>query len=78
MLALSLSTSIEAVTSSDPVRIGIMMYMCEILSDSINALSIQDESRQISSSICRAIRLVDHEDDFETQLQFLTDCRYSI
>jgi hypothetical protein len=54
------------------------MYMCEILSDSINALSIQDESRQISSSICRAIRLVDHEDDFETQLQFLTDCRYSI
>ena len=38
-------------------------------------IQISDEFRQISAIIGHSLRLVDHGDDFETQLQFLTDCR---
>ena len=38
-------------------------------------IPISDEFRQISDVICRSLRLVDHGDDFEAQLQFLTECR---
>ncbi|TRY63417.1 hypothetical protein TCAL_02649 [Tigriopus californicus] len=60
---------------SDPVLSNVLIHLCDILGDSINALSIQDETRQISAFICHVIRKVKFEDDFEQQLKFLTDCR---
>ena len=38
--------------------------------------SFLDETRQVSDTICRSINLVNYgDDDPESQLQFLTDCR---
>ena len=44
--------------------------------DSINALSFEDEVRQISTSIAAFIRKVDYDMDFEKQLNFYVECRY--
>ena len=60
---------------SDQNSINVLMYLCQVLSDSINALTIGDETRQISSLINDAIRSVDYGDDYEMKLSFLTDCR---
>lgn len=59
----------------DPVSINVLVYLSEVMAENINALTINDEKRQISNFICHAIRIVDYEEDFEEQLRFYTDCR---
>lgn len=59
----------------DPVAANALIYLAGVLADSVNALTIKDETRQISSCICRVIDLVDFDDDFERRLKFYTECR---
>ncbi|XP_065190603.1 VPS35 endosomal protein-sorting factor-like, partial [Sycon ciliatum] len=61
--------------TSDPVTINGMMYVCKVLHDSINALSLRDEERQISNYIVNFLRRVTHGRDLEAHLNFLVDAR---
>lgn len=50
------------------------MFLCGILHDSVNALTVEDERRQIGDLISGVIRRVNFE-DFEQQLSFYVECR---
>ncbi|XP_046805800.1 VPS35 endosomal protein sorting factor-like isoform X1 [Lucilia cuprina] len=61
----------------DAVVINALMYVGKILNDSVNALTVEDERRQISQLICHFIRKVYYGRDFEKQLSFYVEARGS-
>ncbi|TMW48635.1 hypothetical protein DOY81_006300 [Sarcophaga bullata] len=61
----------------DAVVINALMYVSKMLNDSVNALTVEDERRQISQLICNFIRKVDYGRDFEKQLSFYVEARGS-
>ncbi|CAK1552041.1 unnamed protein product [Leptosia nina] len=58
----------------DPIVISSLMRLCRILHDSINAVSVEDESKCCAELINKYIQ-VSHHDDLETQLNFYVECR---
>lgn len=61
--------------TTDPVIISSMFEVGKTVHDSINALSFEDDIRQISEAISIFIRKVDYDMDFEKQLNFYVECR---
>ncbi|XP_068081598.1 VPS35 endosomal protein-sorting factor-like isoform X2 [Anabrus simplex] len=62
-------------TTNDPVIINALMFICRILHDSVNALSVEDEKRQIANLISAFVRKVEYGRDFEQQLSFYVEAR---
>ncbi|RWS09028.1 UPF0505 protein C16orf62-like protein [Dinothrombium tinctorium] len=62
-------------TTSDPVILNSMTYLCKTMHDSVNALTLEDEKRQISSLIIDFLRMVSFDRDFEAHLNFMVDSR---
>ncbi|XP_055679192.1 VPS35 endosomal protein sorting factor-like [Lutzomyia longipalpis] len=61
--------------TSDPVTTNALMYICKVLNDSVNALTVEDERRQIGGLISHMIKQVNFGRDFESQLAFYVDAR---
>lgn len=61
----------------DPVVINALMFLCAVLHDSVNALSVDDERRQIGEILSNTIRRIDYGRDFEQQLSFYVEARGS-
>lgn len=61
----------------DPVVINALMFLCTVLHDSVNALTVDDERRQIGEILCNIVRRVDYGRDFEQQLSFYVEARGS-
>uniref|UniRef100_A0A1B0D7S3 Uncharacterized protein n=1 Tax=Phlebotomus papatasi TaxID=29031 RepID=A0A1B0D7S3_PHLPP len=61
--------------TNDPVTTNALMYICRVLNDSVNALTVEDERRQIGGLISHMIKQVDFGRDFESQLAFYVDAR---
>lgn len=51
------------------------MYICSVLHDSVNAMTVEDEVRQIGELLCNVVRKVDYGRDFEQQLSFYVEAR---
>jgi len=62
-------------TVNDPVVTNALMSICQIMHDSVNALTVEDEKRQISQLIAQLVLRVDHGRDFEQQLSFYVEAR---
>ncbi|XP_034937988.1 VPS35 endosomal protein sorting factor-like isoform X2 [Chelonus insularis] len=60
---------------TDPIIINALMYISKIMHDSVNALTVDDEKRQIGVLICGLVQRVDYGRDFEKQLNFYADAR---
>ncbi|XP_050296954.1 VPS35 endosomal protein-sorting factor-like isoform X1 [Anthonomus grandis grandis] len=63
--------------TNDPVIINALMFLAGVLHDSVNALSPEDEIRQIGEILCNVARCVDYGRNFEQQLHFYVDARGS-
>lgn len=63
--------------TTDPVVINALTYICKILNDSVNALTVEDERRQIAQLISNFIRKVNLSPDFVRQLSFYVEARGS-
>ncbi|KAI4469029.1 esophageal cancer associated protein [Holotrichia oblita] len=61
--------------TSDPVITNALMYICSVLHDSVNAMTVEDEARQIGELLCNVVRKVDYGRDFEQQLTFYVEAR---
>lgn len=59
----------------DPIIINAAMFICKTLHDSVNALTVEDEKRQIAVLICAFIRKISFGRDFEQQLSFYVEAR---
>lgn len=70
---LTSSTSIQS--TNDPVITNALMFLCGVLHDSVNALTPEDEYRQIGELLCNVVRTVNHGKDFEQQLNFYVEAR---
>ncbi|GFY51218.1 VPS35 endosomal protein sorting factor-like, partial [Trichonephila inaurata madagascariensis] len=62
-------------TTCDPVIINAAMFICKTIHDSVNALTLDDEKRQIGVLICAFIRKISFGRDFEQQLGFYVEAR---
>lgn len=62
-------------TTCDPVILNSMTYLCKALHDSVSALTLEDDKRQISSLIMAFLRHVSFGRDFEAELNFYVDSR---
>lgn len=62
---------------SDPVVASTLSFLCTVLHDSVDALTPEDELRQIGSIICIVIRKIDYGRDVEQQLRFYVEARSS-
>lgn len=51
------------------------MFLCGILHDSVNALTPEDEYKQIGEILCNVMRKVNYGRDFEEQLNFFVEAR---
>ncbi|XP_067673421.1 VPS35 endosomal protein-sorting factor-like [Haliotis asinina] len=60
---------------NDPIVINAMMFICKTMHDSVNALTLEDDKRVISSLICCFIRRISFNRDFEQQLSFFVEAR---
>uniref|UniRef100_A0A8W7Q563 VPS35 endosomal protein-sorting factor-like n=1 Tax=Anopheles coluzzii TaxID=1518534 RepID=A0A8W7Q563_ANOCL len=69
------ATACDNAIINDPVVTNALMYISRVLNDSVNALTGEDERRQISGLICHFIRKVDFGRDFEQQLAFYVEAR---
>ncbi|KAK0049257.1 UPF0505 protein [Biomphalaria pfeifferi] len=65
----------QTTSLSDPVVINAMMFLGKIMHDSVDALTLEDEKRQIGQLLCGFIRLVQFGRDFEQQLSFYVESR---
>ncbi|RVE48169.1 hypothetical protein evm_007229 [Chilo suppressalis] len=65
----------NSVTIEDHIIISSLMRLCCILHDSINAVTVEDESKACAELINKFVQAVDYEDDFEQQLNFYVECR---
>lgn len=63
--------------TSDPVITNALMYICSVLHDSVNALTFDDELRQIGELLCNVVRKISYGRDFEQQLSFYVEARGS-
>ncbi|CAG9585457.1 unnamed protein product [Danaus chrysippus] len=73
-----LSVFFERFTSvqiEDHIIISSLMRLCCILHDSINAVTVEDESKLVAELINKFILAVSYQDDLEQQLNFYVDCR---
>uniref|UniRef100_A0A1B0GED4 VPS35 endosomal protein sorting factor-like n=1 Tax=Glossina morsitans morsitans TaxID=37546 RepID=A0A1B0GED4_GLOMM len=61
--------------TTDPVVISALMYIGKILNDSLTALTVADEKRQVSHLISNFIRKVYFGRDLECQLSFYVEAR---
>jgi len=60
----------------DPVTVHALMRICRLMHDSVNALSVDDEVRNIGSLISNGlVRAVSFGSDLDQQLAFLVECR---
>lgn len=62
-------------TTSDAVVSNALMYICKVLNDSVTALTVEDERRQIGSLISNFVKNVNYGRDFEHQLTFYVEAR---
>ncbi|KAG5897769.1 hypothetical protein JTB14_019988 [Gonioctena quinquepunctata] len=62
-------------TTSDPVIKNALMFLCSTLHDSVNALTPEDENRQIGDILCGVVKRIDYGRDFEQQLNFYVEAR---
>lgn len=62
-------------TINDPVVVNALMFLCSTIHDSVNALSPDDEYRQIGDILCHIILIIDYGRDFEQQLTFYVEAR---
>uniref|UniRef100_A0A182NQY8 Uncharacterized protein n=1 Tax=Anopheles dirus TaxID=7168 RepID=A0A182NQY8_9DIPT len=69
------ATACDNAIINDPVVTNALMYISRVLNDSVNALTGEDERRQISGLVCHFIRKVDFGRDFEQQLAFYVEAR---
>ncbi|XP_014223082.1 UPF0505 protein C16orf62 homolog [Trichogramma pretiosum] len=60
---------------TDPIVINAIMFILRIIHDSVSALTVADEKKQISFLICNIIQKIDHGRDFEKQLNFYVEAR---
>lgn len=60
---------------TDPIIINALMYIAKIMHDSVNALTVEDEKRQIGALICDLVQRVDYGRDFEKQLNYYAEAR---
>ncbi|XP_054717134.1 VPS35 endosomal protein-sorting factor-like [Uloborus diversus] len=67
--------SYQQETTCDPVIINAAMFICKTIHDSVNALTLEDEKRQIGILICGFIRKISFGRDFEQQLGFYVEAR---
>lgn len=65
----------QTAATSDPVIVNALMFVCKTMHDSVNALTLEDEKRQISQLISNFARKVDFGRDFEQQLGFFVEVR---
>ncbi|KAB0804643.1 hypothetical protein PPYR_01613 [Photinus pyralis] len=61
--------------TSDAVITNTLLFLCTTLHDSVNALTVEDERRQISELLCNVVKTVDYGRDFEQQLNFYAEAR---
>ncbi|XP_052757569.1 VPS35 endosomal protein-sorting factor-like isoform X2 [Galleria mellonella] len=59
----------------DHIIISSLMRLCTILHDSINAVTVEDESKLYADLINKFIQAVSYQDDFEQQLNFYVESR---
>ncbi|XP_008195313.1 VPS35 endosomal protein-sorting factor-like [Tribolium castaneum] len=62
---------------NDAVVVNALMFLCTVLHDSVNALTPEDEYRQIGDILCHVIKTIDYGRDFEQQLTFYVEARAS-
>lgn len=62
-------------STSDPVLINNLMFLCRTLNDSVNSLTSDDERRQICALVSHFIQQVHYGRDFEAQLAFYGEAR---
>lgn len=62
-------------TVSDPVVTNTLLYVCKILNDSVNALTVDDEKKLIGNLISSFIKSVNYGKKFEEQLLFYVEAR---
>ncbi|XP_043258632.1 VPS35 endosomal protein-sorting factor-like isoform X2 [Colletes gigas] len=60
---------------ADPIIINALMFVARIMHDSVSALTVEDEKRQIGQLICGLVQRVDYDRDFEKQLNFYVEAR---
>ncbi|UYV82102.1 C16orf62 [Cordylochernes scorpioides] len=65
----------QAESINDPILINALNYICKTMHDSVNALTVEDERRQISNLISHFVRKVSFGRDFEQQLSFYVEAR---
>jgi len=61
--------------TSDPLIVNTVLSIGKTVHDSLNALSFQDETRQLSQNLCGFIRKVNFGMEFDKQLNFYIECR---
>ncbi|XP_038064522.1 VPS35 endosomal protein-sorting factor-like [Patiria miniata] len=61
--------------TNDPVIINALMFVCKTMHDSLNALSLEDDVREIGRLIAGFIRKISFGRDFEQQLSFYVESR---
>lgn len=61
--------------TNDPVITNALMFLCSVLHDSVNALTPEDEYKQIGEILCNVVRRVNYGRDFEQQLNFYVEAR---
>ncbi|XP_011503755.1 PREDICTED: UPF0505 protein C16orf62 homolog [Ceratosolen solmsi marchali] len=59
----------------DPIMINALMFIMKIMHDTVSALTVEDEKRQIGQLICNLIQRIDYNRDFEKQLNFYVEAR---
>lgn len=67
----------NSVHIEDHIVISSLMRLCCILHDSINAVTVEDESKICGELINKFIQAVTYQDDLERQLNFYVECRSS-
>lgn len=67
----------EALTTSDPVILNSLTFLCKTMHDTISALTLEDDKRQIGGLIIAFLRRVSYGRDFEAQLNFYVEARAS-
>ncbi|XP_034840471.1 VPS35 endosomal protein-sorting factor-like isoform X2 [Maniola hyperantus] len=65
----------NSVQIEDHIIISSLMRLCCILHDSINAVTVEDESKVCAELINKFIHAVSYHDDLEQQLNFYVECR---
>lgn len=70
-----LSLNMNDQKTNDPIVTNSLIFLCRILHDSIDALTPEDEYRQIGEILCGIVRRVDYGRDFEQQMNFYVEAR---